>query len=116
MKIRFTTPAGVLRVTLDDSPTARDFWRMLPLKMTLDDYAKTEKVSTLSRQLSTERAPEGREPRAGDFSYYAPWGNVALFYRDFGYSPGLIFLGKRPSNATEYKNCFTHFDSSGATA
>lgn len=29
----------------------------------------------------------------GDLTYYAPWGNLALFYRDFGYANGLIKLG-----------------------
>jgi hypothetical protein len=29
----------------------------------------------------------------GDITYYAPWGNLAIFYRDFGYSPGLVRLG-----------------------
>jgi hypothetical protein len=27
-------------------------------------------------------------------TYYAPWGNLAIFYRDFGYSKGLIRLGR----------------------
>ncbi|GAA4730631.1 hypothetical protein GCM10023216_23110 [Isoptericola chiayiensis] len=25
--------------------------------------------------------------------YYAPWGNLAIFYRDFGHAPGLVRLG-----------------------
>ena len=32
-------------------------------------------------------------PSIGDIAYYAPWGNLAIFYRDFPYSPGLIKLG-----------------------
>jgi hypothetical protein len=27
-------------------------------------------------------------------TYYAPWGNLAIYYRDFGYSSGLVILGK----------------------
>ena len=30
----------------------------------------------------------------GDITYYAPWGNLAIFYKDFGYSRGLVILGK----------------------
>jgi hypothetical protein len=30
----------------------------------------------------------------GDITYYAPWGNLAIFYRDFGYSSGLVSLGR----------------------
>jgi hypothetical protein len=66
---------------------------LLPLSLTLKDYAATEKVSDLSKKLSTEGAPPGIDPSIGDIAYYAPWGNLAVFYRDFGYSNGLIKLG-----------------------
>ncbi|MEG1031397.1 MAG: cyclophilin-like fold protein, partial [Acinetobacter sp.] len=33
---------------------------------------------------------------SGDLTYFAPWGNLAFFYKDsdVGYANGLIFLGK----------------------
>lgn len=80
--------------TLDDNATSRDFQSLLPITLTLEDYGKTEKVSDLPRRLSTEGAPEGIDPSIGDITYYAPWGNLALFYRDFGYSRGLVLLGR----------------------
>lgn len=33
-------------------------------------------------------------PSLGDIAYYAPWGNLALFYREPGYADRLIVLGK----------------------
>ena len=39
------------------------------------------------------------EPTAGDIAYYAPWGNLAIFYRDFGYSRGLVSLGRLEGSA-----------------
>ena len=36
----------------------------------------------------------GVDPGVGDITYYAPWSNLAIFYRDFGYSTGLIKLGR----------------------
>jgi hypothetical protein len=63
----------------------------------LEDYASTEKISVLPRRLSTEDAPSGSDPSVGDITYYTPWGNLALFYRDFGYSSGLVILGKLES-------------------
>ncbi|AEI41705.1 cyclophilin-like fold protein [Paenibacillus mucilaginosus] len=80
-------------VKMDDHPTSRDFINQLPLTLTFEDYAGTEKISMLTRRLNTESAPSGFDPAAGDFTYYSPWGNLALFYRDFGYSSGLIKLG-----------------------
>ena len=61
--------------------------------MTLTDYAGTEKISDLPRRLSTEGAPDGLEPAVGDVTYYAPWGNLAIFHRDPGYAVGLVRLG-----------------------
>jgi hypothetical protein len=83
-----------LTATLIDNPATRDFISLLPLDLQLDDYAGTEKVSYLPKKLSTEHAPSGFDPSVGDVTYYAPWGNLAIFYKDFGYAKGLINLGK----------------------
>ncbi|RKH47889.1 hypothetical protein D7X12_01410 [Corallococcus sicarius] len=93
MKIRLTAGAKVLTGTLLDNATARDFAGLLPLTLTLTDYAATEKVSDLPRRLSTKGAPSGTTPSAGDIAYYAPWGNLALFHKGFSHSSGLIKLG-----------------------
>ena len=39
----------------------------------------------------------GVDPGVGDITYYAPWGNLAIFDRDFGYSRGLVRLGRLDS-------------------
>jgi hypothetical protein len=93
MKIRMDVEGTSITATLDDNDTARDFASLLPLTLTLRDYAATEKISDLPRKLSTQDAPAGTEASAGDIAYYAPWGNLALFYRDFEYSRGLVRLG-----------------------
>ena len=94
VKIRLTINGKSTTATLDDNPTARDFLSILPLTLTLEDYASTEKIAYLPKKLSAQGAPAGIDPAVGDITYYAPWGNLALFYRDFGYSPGLIRLGR----------------------
>ncbi len=93
MKIRLDVNGTIITATLADNATSRDFVSLLPLTLTLTDYAATEKISNLPRKLSTEGAPRGADPSVGDIAYYAPWGSLALFYRDFGYSNGLIKLG-----------------------
>lgn len=93
MKIRITINGKAIDATLDDTPVARDFASLLPLTLTLTDYASTEKVGDLPRTLSKEGAPAGYDPAVGDITYYAPWGNLAIFYRNFGYARGLIRLG-----------------------
>ena len=94
MKIRLTINGKAMTATLVDNATARDFLSLLPMTLTLEDYAATEKISYLPRKLSTAGAPAGSDPSVGDIAYYAPWGNLAFFYRDAGYARGLIRLGR----------------------
>lgn len=93
MEIRLTAGGTVLTATMLDNATSRDFLSLLPLTLTFKDYAGTEKVSDLPRRLTTDDAPAGADPAIGDIAYYAPWGNLAIYYRDFGYSSGLVKLG-----------------------
>src|SRR3954468_13109025 len=93
MKIRMNVEGEVVTATLDDNATSRDFVSLLPLTLPLKDYAQTEKISDLPKRLTTEGAPPGADPSVGDIAYYAPWGNLAIYYRDFEYSTGLVSLG-----------------------
>lgn len=83
----------VLPATLDDTPAARDFASMLPLELDVSDYHGIEKVADLGRKLDATDAPEGYAPRAGDITQYRPWRNLAIFYKPFQHSRGLIRLG-----------------------
>jgi hypothetical protein len=98
MKIQLDLDGTQAMATLDDSAATRDFVSLLPLTLTLADYNGTEKISDLPTKLSTKGAPAGVEPAAGDIAYYAPWGNLAIFYKDFSYSSGLVKLGQIHSN------------------
>lgn len=94
VKIRLLFDDNAVTVTMHDNAAARDFINMLPLTLTFEDYAGTEKINRLAQKLATWDAPAGFDPTAGDFTYYAPWGNIAIFYKDFGYSSGLVSLGR----------------------
>jgi hypothetical protein len=94
MKIRIQLEGRSLTATLENGEAARDFLSLLPLTLTLAEYNSTEKIADLPRKLSTRGAPAGVDPDVGDIAYYAPWGNLAIFYQDFGYSSGLVRLGR----------------------
>lgn len=94
MNIRFIIEGTELTATLNNSAAARDFASLLPLDLSLSDYASTEKVADLPHRLDTEGAPRSYQPSRGDITYYAPWGNLAIFYRDFRDSAGLVPLGR----------------------
>lgn len=95
VQIRLSIAGGEsVTATLADGEGARAFAALLPMTLTMKDYHATEKIADLPKRLSTQGEPEGFEPREGDIAYYAPWGNIAIYYKGFAYSPGLIMLGK----------------------
>jgi len=103
MKINIKVRDEVVTATLIDSKTTQDFISLLPLRLTLKDHANTEKVSYLTRHLSTEDAPPGSDPAVGDIAYYAPLGNWVMYYNDFGYSNGVVILGKIDGDIEAFK-------------
>jgi hypothetical protein len=94
MKVSIIANGRELFAELENSAAARDFVELLPIQLLLQDHHGTEKIADLPSRLSTADAPDGIDPAIGDLAYYAPWGNLALFYRDFSYSRGLVRLGR----------------------
>lgn len=94
MKIEIVVDGETATATLFDTPTGRDFALLLPLSLTLEDYAEIERISNLPRRLSTAQAPDGMTPEAGDITFYAPWGNLAIFVQGRSYVRSLIPVGK----------------------
>lgn len=97
MKLKVTIDDVVLTATLADNATADDFISLLPLTVKLDDYASSEKIFYPDRKLSTKGAGSINAV-AGDITYYSPWGNIAIFYKDFGNSNSLIRIAKFDGN------------------
>ncbi|WP_109078354.1 cyclophilin-like fold protein [Aggregatibacter kilianii] len=94
MKLKITLDSDVYSATLEENPTSQSFWQLLPLESKLDNYSHNEKIFYPSHKLSAENAPESYAANAGDITYYAPWGNVAMFFEQGEKATGLIYLGK----------------------
>ena len=95
MKIRMNVDGEIVIATLDDTAAARDFAALLPLSLMLKDYADIERIADLPRKLSTTDAAAGMKPETGDITYYAPWGNLAIFAEGGKSSScGLVRLGR----------------------
>jgi hypothetical protein len=102
MPIRIVLEGRELRGTLDDTPAGRDFASLLPLTLQLTDFHGAEKIADLPRRLSSDdQIPAGTPGAPGDMTVYAPWGNLAIFYRDLTYSDDLFRVGRLESGAAE---------------
>lgn len=78
--IRFSSEATSVDVTIGaDTPAVRDFLSLLPLTLTLEEYAGREKISYLPRALTLDGSP-GSDPKDGDLIYFIPWGNLGFYY------------------------------------
>jgi hypothetical protein len=94
VKIKLSWNGKEAVIGMNDNPAARDFLTLLPLALTFEDYAGAEKIGYLPRKLSTQGLPAGFDPSVGDLTLYAPWGNLAIFYKDRAYAAGLVPLGR----------------------
>lgn len=81
-------------IELDESAAAKEFATLLPLRLKWSDYAGKEKISPALKQRLTQKGKSGYEPALGDFFYFAPWGNLGIFYAKQPAHSGLIYLGK----------------------
>jgi hypothetical protein len=52
-----------------------------------------EKIALLPQELPMDGMPEGDDPAPGDIGYYAPSGDLVLYYGDVGYWTGIARIG-----------------------
>jgi hypothetical protein len=93
--VRFTSATTSVDVTIgEDSPATRDFLSMLPLTLSLEEFAGREKISHLPRELNHAGSP-GSDPEDGDLIYFTPWGNLGFYYNTsgVGYSDQTLHIG-----------------------
>ena len=104
MKIEFICKNGVGTAILNDTNAAKSFYANLPLELNLKDYAGREKIADLPAKLDFKGDPSS-DGKVGDLAYFAPWGNLVLFYKPQPYYDGLIKLGKFENGFEKVINC-----------
>ncbi len=85
---------------LNNSSAARELYAQLPLNIKVENYGNNEKIFYPPKKLDTSDAPLA-DARTGTLAYYAPWGDVVMFYGSFGSAKGLYELG-HASSGTQY--------------
>lgn len=85
---------------LNDSPAAQSLLSQLPLTVAVKDFSTNEKVFYPPQELDTTDTPLA-VGGAGTLAYYAPWGDVVLFYDSFSANGSLFELGEAVSGAED---------------
>lgn len=90
--IRVRDEAGhAVLFTLEDNSAADSLYRQLPLTTAVRDYSTNEKIF-YPQALDISNAPHP-PMELGTLAYYAPWGNVVLFFGKYNANSDLYELG-----------------------
>ena len=98
MIIQVTSNGKTTVFELNNSQAAKDLYTQLPLNIKVEDYSDNEKIFYPPNKLNTSDTPQANA-RAGTLAYYAPWGDVVMFYEKFGSASGLFELGNAVSGS-----------------
>lgn len=88
-------------VRLNASPAADSLYAQLPLTVDLDNYSDNEKIFYPPTKLDTGDSPRAETGKPGTLAYYAPWGDVVLFYGPFRPNSELYELGTIESSTND---------------
>jgi hypothetical protein len=98
IKIHIKANGRTTEFELNNSPAAQDLYAQLPLRIKVGNYSINEKIFYPPKKLNTADTPKANA-KAGTLAYYAPWGDVVMFYGSFGSAPGLYELGHAVSGS-----------------
>lgn len=94
MKISIESNGNITVYELNNSQASKELLAQLPLNIKVENYSNDEKIFYPPSKLSTSNTPLAKNAITGTLAYYAPWGDVVMFYKDFGSASGLYELGK----------------------
>jgi len=103
MKISVSDGTHTIIYQLNDSPSAKSLYGMLPMDIEVEDYGSNEKIFYPVETIDTA---EGIEDGGGtgDLALFSPWGNVVMYYDTFSSYPGLYLLGTAEEGADQVKD------------
>lgn len=84
---------------LNNSRAAQELYQQLPLTVEVEPFSDNE-MTFYPERLNAEDAPPSAAER-GSLAYYAPWGDVVLFYAAGSPGSGLYELGSVISGVEE---------------
>ena len=96
MYISVRAKGNITLFKLNNSHAAKALYEQLPLTIKAEPYSDNEMIFYPPEKLSTDHTPMANA-KAGTLAYYAPWGDVVMFYKDFGSASGLYELGNSVS-------------------
>lgn len=83
MQVRITSQGHAAIFQLYDTVAARQFFDQLPLELELSNFRDVQWMFYPPQRLSVKSGEAYHDGVKGELSYYAPWGDVFMLYKDF---------------------------------
>ena len=100
LKIIVKANGKTVTFELNESTAAKSLYDQLPMTVDVENYSNNEKIFYPEKKLDTSDAPLANAKK-GTLAYYAHWGDIVMFYADFGSASGLYELGEAVSGNDE---------------
>lgn len=100
MKIRVSANEKEIVYGLNDSQAAQELYEQLPLTAEVENFSDNEKIFYPPKKLDITDTPQA-DSGAGTLAYYAPWGDVVMFFGDYSSNGQLYELGQALSGSEE---------------
>lgn len=83
LQVRITSQGRTATFQLYDTVAARQFFMQLPLKLELTNFREAQWMFCPPQKLNVTAHEAYHDAKKGELSYYEPWGDVFMLYRDF---------------------------------
>lgn len=104
MKIKISNREYEMVYLLNDSQASKTLYEQLPLDINVENYGSNEKIFYPPEALDTNQTPLLQHGGEGTLGYFAPWGDVVMYYGACSSYNGLYVLGEAVSGSEYTKN------------
>lgn len=83
MHVRISSQGHSAIFQLYDTVAAQEFYDQLPLELDLTNFRDAQWMFYPPRKLNVTAREAYHDGKKGELSYYAPWGDAFMLYKDF---------------------------------
>lgn len=83
MKVEIVSQGRTATFQLYDTAAAKEFYAQLPLELDLTNFRDAQWMFYPPEKLNVKPGEAYHDGRKGELSYYAPWGDAFMLYKDF---------------------------------
>ncbi|NIN61297.1 MAG: hypothetical protein GTN55_02710 [Gammaproteobacteria bacterium] len=83
MHVKITSQNRMATFQLYDTVAAKELYDQLPLELDLSNFRDAQWMFYPPERLGVTEREAYHDGKKGELSYYAPWGDVFMLYKDF---------------------------------